>query len=163
EQLGADLRVGLPVARHPGDLGLLGREDVAGLHGPPRRGLAGGQQLAAGALSERPRAGPVEASVGGAKLPACVDAPVPAAQPVAIPSRAMASKYATPSASWPRHAVSQMRAYFTAAVPVARMIASVSSISDDAASNAPACTCRAARYVAAVGSILSAPVSRATR
>src|SRR6187200_3289083 len=36
EQLRADLRIRLPVAGHAGDLRLLGREDVAGLFGPPR-------------------------------------------------------------------------------------------------------------------------------
>src|SRR4051812_3556086 len=84
EQLGADLRVRLPVARHPGDLGLLGREDVAGLHGPPGRGLAGGQQLAACALGERLGADLVEAVVGGAELLARVNAPVLATQPFAV-------------------------------------------------------------------------------
>ena len=49
-----------------------------------RRGLAGGQQLAAGALGERLGADPAEAVVGGSKLLARVDAPVLAAQPFAV-------------------------------------------------------------------------------
>src|SRR3954447_17252669 len=84
EQLGADLRVRLPVARHAGDLGLLGREDVAGLRCAPGRGLAGGQQLAAGALGERLGPDSVEVVVRGSKLLARVDAPVLATQPFAV-------------------------------------------------------------------------------
>src|SRR5204862_4630446 len=52
--------------------------------GPPRRGLAGRQQLAAGALGERLGADLLEAVIGGAKLLACVDAPVLATQPFAV-------------------------------------------------------------------------------
>src|SRR4051812_14258546 len=85
EQLGADLRVRLPVARHAGDLGLLGCEDVAGLHGATGRGLAGRQQLAAGAFGEPLRADPAELVVGGPELLARVDAPVLTTQPFAVP------------------------------------------------------------------------------
>src|SRR3954470_18564335 len=84
EQLGADLRVRLPVARHAGDLGLLGREDVAGLRRAPGRGLAGGQQLAAGALGERLGPDSVEVVVRGSKLLARVGAPVVATQAFAL-------------------------------------------------------------------------------
>ena len=57
---------------------------VARLHRAPGRGLAGGQQLAAGALGERLGADPAEAVVGGSKLLARVDAPVLATQPLAV-------------------------------------------------------------------------------
>src|SRR5256885_14418419 len=60
EQLGADLRVGLPVARHPRDLSLLGGEQVARLDREPADGLAGGRQLAPGALREGLGADPAE-------------------------------------------------------------------------------------------------------
>ena len=53
EQLRADLGVRAAVAGEPGDLRLLRRERVARLGGALARRLAGGQQLAAGALGER--------------------------------------------------------------------------------------------------------------
>ena len=58
---------------------------------------------------------------------------------------------ATASASWPRQAASISVAYFSGAISVACVIASASSISDEAASKAPAWTWRAARYVTAFG------------
>ena len=53
EQPGTDLRVGQPVPGQPRDLGLLRGQLDGGLHGASARGLAGGQQLAAGPRSER--------------------------------------------------------------------------------------------------------------
>src|SRR3954453_18158327 len=74
EQLGADLRVRLPVARHAGDLRLLRRQHVARVRVTPARGLAGGLQLAAGALGERLSSAAAEAVVRGAQELAGVDA-----------------------------------------------------------------------------------------
>lgn len=84
EQLGADLRVRLPVARHPSDLRLLRRQDIAGFNGSLGRGLAGGHQLAAGALGKPLTAEGAEYFVGGPELLTRVDAPVLATQPFAV-------------------------------------------------------------------------------
>ena len=83
--------------------------------------------------------------------------------PRAVASVLPASNSLRASASLPRHAASISDAYFSGAMPVACVIASVSAINDEAASKFPAWTCRHARYVAALASTLSAPVSRATR
>src|SRR5205085_2773963 len=53
EQLGADLRVRLPVGGESGDLGLLRGEDVACFLGTPARRLSGGEELATSTLGER--------------------------------------------------------------------------------------------------------------
>ena len=50
EELAPDLRVGSAVDGQPGDLGLLGRKCVVGAAGALANGLAGGQELAPGAL-----------------------------------------------------------------------------------------------------------------
>ena len=84
EQLRADLRVREPVAGQPGDLCLLRRQLVARVVRPLAHGLAGGQQLATGALGEPLRPDAAEHLVGGAQLLAGVDAPVLAAQPFAV-------------------------------------------------------------------------------
>ena len=75
EQLGADLRVRLPVDGEPGDLRLLRGEQVARLDREPAHRLAGGRQLAPGTLGEPLGADAAERLVGGAKLLARVDAP----------------------------------------------------------------------------------------
>ena len=62
-----------PVAGKPGDLGLLRGQLTAGLDGALAGGLAGGQQLAAGPLSERPDAHRLQHAVRGAQLLARVD------------------------------------------------------------------------------------------
>ena len=97
-----------PVGGQPGDLRLLGGEVVARLDSPPAHGLAGRGQLAAGALGERLRADAAERLVRPAELPARVDAPLLAPQPLAVeqlrardvdercgcaPSRSIASRY----------------------------------------------------------------------
>ena len=61
-----------------------GGEHVARLDGALARGLAGGQELAAGALGERLGADAAKHLVRGAQLLARVDAPVLAAQPLAV-------------------------------------------------------------------------------
>src|SRR5262245_33303698 len=53
EELGADLRVGVPVAHQPCDLDLLGRQGVARVIGDSGHGLASGEQLTASTLGER--------------------------------------------------------------------------------------------------------------
>jgi hypothetical protein len=53
EQPGADLRIREAVAGQPGDHRLLGGQLAAGVDGAGAGGLAGGQQLAPGPLSER--------------------------------------------------------------------------------------------------------------
>ena len=73
-----------PSRGEAGDLRLLRREDVARLVGAPAHRLAGGQQLAAGALGERLGPEAAEHLVGGAQLLARVDAPVLAPQPFAV-------------------------------------------------------------------------------
>jgi hypothetical protein len=83
--------------------------------------------------------------------------------PLAVPSSLAASISSSASASLPRHAAIVSDAYFSGAMPVACVIASASAISDEAAPSSPAWTCRAARYVAAIGSTLSAPASLARR
>src|SRR5687768_16452937 len=67
EQLGADLRVGVPVPGQPRDLHLLGRQDVARVRGDPARGLARSLQLAAGTLGEPFGSHAAEALVGEAQ------------------------------------------------------------------------------------------------
>src|SRR5215218_1200 len=76
EELRADLRVGASIAGQSRHLDLLRRERVARLRGHTTDGLAGGEQLAAGAFGER--AGPhlAEALVGRAQDLAPVRAPV---------------------------------------------------------------------------------------
>ena len=103
-----------PSRGQPGDLRLLGGEVVARLGGAPAHRLAGRGQLAAGALGERLRADAAEHLVRAAELLARVDAPVLAAQPLAVeqvrarevderccvrPSRSIASRYSASAAS----------------------------------------------------------------
>src|SRR5436305_1417568 len=76
EQLGADLRVRLPVARHAGDLSLLWREDVAGLYCSLGCALTRGHELATSALSEPLGPYAAEHFVGGSELLARINAPV---------------------------------------------------------------------------------------
>ena len=64
----------------------------------------------------------------------------PKPSPLAVASILPASIMARASASWPRHAASMNVAYLSGAISVACVIASASSISDEAASKAPACT-----------------------
>src|SRR3954454_10357864 len=84
EQLGADLRVGAPLAGQSRDLELLGRQGVPRVRRDPRHGVAGGDELAAGSLGERFGAHVAEALVGGAKACAGVCAPVLAPQPFPV-------------------------------------------------------------------------------
>jgi hypothetical protein len=84
EQPCADLGVGGAVAGEPGDLGLSQGELVAGLGGAFAGGLAGGQQLARGALGERLEARGREQLVSDAQLLAGVQPPALAAQPLAV-------------------------------------------------------------------------------
>src|SRR3954447_2818043 len=84
EQLGADLGVGVAVAGQPRDLDLLGRQDVSRVGGDPARGLAGGEQLTAGALGERGGSHLAEAVVRGAQGLARVRAPVLAPEPLPV-------------------------------------------------------------------------------
>jgi hypothetical protein len=84
EQLGADLGVGEAVTGQMGDLGLLGGEDLAGVQGVLADGLAGGRELAPGALGERLGTDAAERVVGVAKLLPRVHAPVLPTQPFAV-------------------------------------------------------------------------------
>jgi hypothetical protein len=84
EQLGADLRVGVPLARESSDLRLLGGEQVTGVGDAWTGGLAGGEQLATGALGERLGAEPAETVMSGSKLAARVRTPVLSTQPFAV-------------------------------------------------------------------------------
>src|SRR5262245_10561401 len=84
EQLRADLGVRAPVTRQTGDLRLLGGQVVAGLHGALAHRLAGGQQLAAGALGEALGPHRREHLVRRAQLLARVHPPLLAAQPLAV-------------------------------------------------------------------------------
>src|SRR5271154_4863248 len=74
EQLGADLRVRLPITGEPGDLRLLGCELLARLDSAVVDRLPGGQQLTASALRERLDAHRGAHLVGGTQLLARVDA-----------------------------------------------------------------------------------------
>ena len=89
-------------------------------------------------------------------------APAPCRRRCAPPRAGRPRSARTPAASSPRHAASISDPYCSGAMPVACAIASASSISAAAAANCPAQMCSAARYVAAIGSTLSAPASRAT-
>ena len=73
-----------PSRGQPRDLGLLGRQDVARLRGEPARGLAGGEELAAGALGERFGPHAAEALVGGAQGSRASARRFLAAQPLAV-------------------------------------------------------------------------------
>src|SRR4051812_43243949 len=84
EQLGANLRVGVPVAGQPRDLDLLGRQGVACVRGDPAHGLAGGEELAARTLGEPCGPHVAEALVGGAQELARVRTPVLAPQPLSV-------------------------------------------------------------------------------
>src|SRR4051794_946389 len=68
EQLRADLRVRETISGEPSDLRLLGCEDVEGVHSPSERSLPGSQELATGALGERPGPEATEQLVCGAQL-----------------------------------------------------------------------------------------------
>ena len=83
-RLRADLRVRQAVAGEPGDLRLLRGQLVARLGAALADRLAGGEQLAAGALGERLDAHLGEHVVRRAQLLAGVDAPALAAQPFAV-------------------------------------------------------------------------------
>jgi hypothetical protein len=84
KQLGTDLRVRAPIAGASRYLRLLRREPVKRVHRAPAHSLAGGQQLATGALGERLRSDVAEHLVGEMELLACVQAPALAAQPLAV-------------------------------------------------------------------------------
>ena len=84
EQLGADLRVGEPIASEPRYLSLLSRELVACLIRSFARGLSGGCQLPAGALRERLRAHLAQHLVSGAQLLARLHPAALPAQPFAV-------------------------------------------------------------------------------
>ena len=101
EQLGADLRVREPVGRQPRDLRLLRRQLVERLDGALAHRLAGGQQLAAGALGERLHAHLGEHLVRGAQLLAGVDAAVLAAQPLAVEQVRAGERHADAGAAEP--------------------------------------------------------------
>src|SRR4051794_3256565 len=84
EQHRGDLRVGVPAGGQPPDLRLLRRELVEHLGAAPAHRLAGGQELAAGALGEAVGAHLDEHPVREAQLLAGVYAAVLAAQPLTI-------------------------------------------------------------------------------
>src|SRR5580704_4359348 len=90
EQPGADLGVGQPVPRQPGDLGLLGGQHRLGCRGAGGRcgtlagGLAGCQQLAAGPIGECRHAHLLQHLVGGAQLLPRVHAAALPAQPFPV-------------------------------------------------------------------------------
>ena len=84
EQPRADLRVRQPVAGQPRDLPLLRGQLVARLDPALAHLLAGGQQLATGALGERLHPHLGEHPVRRPQLRARVDAPTLAAQPLAV-------------------------------------------------------------------------------
>ena len=90
EQLGGDLRVGVPLGREPGDLRLLRGELVDRLDGTFAHRLAGGRKLTLSALGERSRAHSAEHLVGRAQLLARVDATVLTTQPLAVQKAAAA-------------------------------------------------------------------------
>ena len=84
EQLGGDLRVRQAVAGQPRDECFLRRELVRGLDGALVYGLAGGDQLPAGALGERLHANRLEHVVGRPQLRARIAGPALAAQPLPV-------------------------------------------------------------------------------
>ena len=84
EQPRADLGVRQSVAGQARDLSFLGGEFIAGLDGAFADTLAGGQQLALGARSERLDPHRVEHLERGAQLLAGVQAPALAPQPLAV-------------------------------------------------------------------------------
>src|SRR4029077_17676678 len=77
-------RVRQTVAGQSRDLGLLRSQLAAGLDGALTGGLAGGEQLAAGPLGERPDAHRAQLLVGGAELRARLAAAALAAQPLPV-------------------------------------------------------------------------------
>ena len=84
EQLGADLRVRVSVAREPRDLCLLRCELVLRFDAALPDMFAGGQELAARALSERFHADREEQVVSHPQLIARIDAAALAAQPLPV-------------------------------------------------------------------------------
>src|SRR5262249_11404861 len=84
EELRADLRVRVPVARELRDLRLLGGELAAGVVRSLARLLAGGDQLSSGALRERLHADCAEHVVRGMEMLTRVDASALAAQPLPV-------------------------------------------------------------------------------
>src|SRR6185312_3457762 len=84
EELGADLRIRLAIAGQPRDKRLLRGELIRVLVGAPAHLLARRDQLAAGTLGERLHADRGKHVVGGAQVPARVEAPALAAQPLAV-------------------------------------------------------------------------------
>src|SRR4051794_37307992 len=84
EQPAADLGVRQALAGEPGDLGLLGGELAVGKRAARPRGLAGGAELARGALGERADAHAGEEVVRGAEVLARVQAAALAPQPLAV-------------------------------------------------------------------------------
>src|SRR3954452_11750954 len=84
EETDANLRVREPVASETGDLLLLGGQLVAGLDRPPAHRLAGGLQLATGALGEGLQAHVGEPAVRGPEPISRVGAPALPAQPFAV-------------------------------------------------------------------------------
>src|SRR4051812_8635756 len=101
EQLGADLRVGVPLAGEIGDLRLLGREDVARLARPSAHRLAGRQQLAPGALGEGVGPEVAEHLVGGTEVLARVYPSVLAPEPFAVEQMGAGEFDSDPSALEP--------------------------------------------------------------
>ena len=84
KQRGADLGIGLPAPREPGDGRLLRGELGARLRRELAHRLAGGQQFAPGALGERLGTHRGQHLVCGPQLRAGVHAAVLAAQPFAV-------------------------------------------------------------------------------
>src|SRR5712692_6787243 len=84
EQLGSDLGVGQALAGQPGDLGFPRGELVGGAGGACADSLAGGTELARGSFREPVGSHHGKYLVGGAQLPAGVDAPVLRAQPLSV-------------------------------------------------------------------------------
>jgi len=84
EQAGADLGVGEPLSRQPGDAGLLGRELPGNLRCSVAHCLSGGQQLPTSPFGEARHSHGAEHLVRGPELLAGIRAGVLAAQPLAV-------------------------------------------------------------------------------
>ena len=84
EELGGDLRIGVAVAREPGDVRLLRRELVARVVAALAHLLPGGRSSRRARSAKAVRAHRGEQLARGAQLLARVDAPALAAQPLAV-------------------------------------------------------------------------------
>ena len=84
EELRADLRVRVAVARQPRDLELLGRQRIPVVGRDPARGLTGGEELAARPLCEPVGTHVAEALVCDTQLLARVDPTVLAPEPLSV-------------------------------------------------------------------------------